>query len=203
MWPQILHTEKRKSTSGLSLQLHIALFIAACCDLIYGNGQHMEWQFRLVTISLLMTLIIQHIQFLKFNPDKFKTYRFLTIIIFLLLLISIYIVLMQKYNSNTYNNIGFISIIFYHLYTIPQIYKNYQLKSTKALSNIFIYILILLSLLDLCSALLLSWNWPSIIGPIGSLITAIILFVQLIKYQKYPDLMIKSKVYSQALVHDL
>ena len=206
MWPQILHTQKRKTTEGLSFQLHICLFIAACCDLIYGNGQDMEWQFRLVTISLLICLIIQHIQFLRFKKTKLNIYissntnkktivvnriYIATIILTSLLVISILIILDKHYSNNTYNNIGFVSVIFYHLYTIPQIYKNHQLKSTDALSNSFIYILIILSTLDLCSAISLSWNWPSLVGPSSALVTAIILLYQLQSYKKKTPTIIK------------
>ena len=184
MWPQIIHTEKTESTNGFSKNLHICLFIAACFDLIYVNGQNMEWQARLVTISLIINLIIQQIQFLRFNKNNKGSYIVLILILNTFLLMSIYLTTTQHLKSATYNTIGFISIIFYHLYTFPQIYTNSKLKSTKDLSSVFIYNLIIVSFLDLSSAICLSWNWPSIIGPIFALTPTIILIAQIHYYKK-------------------
>lgn len=184
--PQVRLNFKRKSTNGLSFWLHSLLFLGYSADLTYGFGFHMEWQYRMVTIVGLISLIIQHWQFSHYelgkSLDKFQYYA-VTIVVFSLLIFSIH-TLAFHYSREFYNFFGMVSNVAFLIYMIPQIIKNYVNQSTEGLSVWFVIFTLFLGTCDLTSAYALQWSWPSLFGPsVGFLLKAMLLF-QLYSYER-------------------
>lgn len=182
--PQLWHNHQRKSTSGLSFYFHSFLFIGYSFDLMYGFGLHMEWQYRLVTISGLFCLFIQHLQFGYFGYLKgaIKSYYTLSLLIFSLLLFSVYTIIFSQHGQYFYDFAGVISNSFTLMYLLPQIIRHYKNKSTQGLSLWFVCLSTFLGSLDLISAYTLQWNWPSIAGPAIGLFFKLTLLYQIYWY---------------------
>ena len=183
--PQLLHNHKRKSTTGLSFSFHCLLFVGYTFDLLYGFGLVMEWQYRLVSIVGLCSLLIQHIQFGYYNlpPAKLKHhYIIASAVILALTTFSIYTIIFIQHTQIFYIFCGVIANSCALLYLLPQILCNYKNKSTKGLSIWFIFLSILLANFDLASAYTLQWNWPSIVGPVFGLVLKLALLYQFYLY---------------------
>ena len=45
----------------------LCLLLISWCDLIYGFGREMQWQYRMVTVVGLLSLSIQHYQFGRYG----------------------------------------------------------------------------------------------------------------------------------------
>lgn len=168
--PQLIHNQKQEGTNQISLMLQLIYFISTCADLCYGFGRNMPWEYKLVSITTYCALITQHWQ-LRTTYTLKKTskmqYYALTILSVIVLSIALQQILhLSTWSKETYIICGTISNIGYIIAWLPQILKNHTLKSTTGLSIIFIYLCSSCALLDLISALSLSWDWPSIIGPI-------------------------------------
>lgn len=189
--PQIRLNLRRKSTEGLSFWLHGLLFVGYGCDLIYGFGLHMQWQYRCITLSGLVSLSIQHMQFARYDflqSAKHKLqFVLVTVLIVILLVVAIAILLGAKHSTSFYNAAGMTMSVCCMIYMLPQIIKNSQRRSTIGLSTSFVLISILMGSFDLMSALLLNWNWPSVVGPIMGLTGKLILIAQIIYYMRLPQ----------------
>lgn len=183
--PQIVLNHKRKNTAGLSLWMHGLLFIGYTADLLYGFGRHMQWQYRLVTVSGLFFLIIQHVQIARygcFKKSEKWNFCILTAIIFLLLFYAIANFTWLHHSKRYYNLSGFVSDICWMTYFFPQIIKNFRQKSTKGLSTWFVVLSLVLSGLDITSTFALQWAWPSILSECVTLLKKSILVFQMWYY---------------------
>lgn len=182
--PQIILNYQRKSTEGLSFWLHTFLLFGYCFDLVYGFGRGMQWQYRLVTIAGLATLGIQHIQFALYSRSVPKyLYRSVTAISLALLATAITLLFSTTESKAFYDTLGMLSNICYWVYMIPQIIKNFSGHSAKALSLQFICLSLFISACDFTSAFTLSWDWPSLIGPIAGLSFKLTLLYQILYYR--------------------
>lgn len=184
--PQLLMNFRRKNTDGFSLWMHGLLFIGYCADLLYGFGRHMQWQYRLVTISGLFFLTIEHVQFWLYgNHTRSQRINFyiLTIVIGVLLFYAAYNVYEINHSKHYYNLAGYLSDFCWMTYIIPQIIKNYQLKSTKGLSPSFVIMSIVLTMLDMVSTFALHWALPSVISQFITLAKKSILIGQMYYYK--------------------
>lgn len=75
-----------------------------------------------------------------------------------------------------------VSFVFYLILYLPQIFKNRNLRSTKALNSSFLWINLSLALMDMVSAWCLDWGWPN---KITSPVTALIGMILLSQNRKY------------------
>lgn len=185
--PQILLNYRRKDTDGFSLWMHGLLLIGYTADLLYGFGRHMQWQYRLVTIVGLIFLSIEHWQIAQYDcRTKTEKWNFvaLTLLVFILLIYAIVNFTLLHHGKRYYDFAGLISDICWMTYMIPQIIKNFRLKSTKGLSVGFVALSVVLSCLDITSTFALRWDWPSILSECVTLLKKSILIFQMWYYHR-------------------
>lgn len=185
--PQLKLTFTRRSTHGLSLFMHSLLMLGYIMDLMYGFGQSLPLQYRLVTLFGLVSLLIEHFQFARFglNTKNEKTLYILVSGIFSLLFISvIYNVFIDIHSKLYYNIAGFISMSCWLAFFLPQIIKNFVNRSTEGLSKTFVWISLFTSICDFTSAFALNWALPSKVSAPINLIQELILIAQFYSYQK-------------------
>lgn len=183
--PQIWENFRRKSTEGLSLWMHGLLLLGYSIDLMYGFGRHMQWQYCAVTIVGLFFLFIQHYQFAHYDlksKTEYWNYIILSCLVACALLFSILNITVFHHNKWYYDKAGYVESACYFTYVIPQIIKNYRKKSAVGLSNWFVAFSILLSVLDLISAVTLHWDRPSLLMPSIDMIKKLILVFQIVYY---------------------
>lgn len=185
--PQLVLTFRRKTTNGLSIWMHSILMLGYIADLMYGFGQHLQIQYRLVTIVGLISLFIEHYQFgiygLKTLQDK-RIYGSLTMGFLLLFVIVLYNLSAKTHSKTYYDMAGLVSTICWLAFAWPQIYKSYQTKSTNGVSTKFVFLAVLTGILDVLSAYALKWPWPSkLSSPLG-LIQKLILLYQCYYYKE-------------------
>ena len=179
--PQLLHNKNKNNTKNLSWGLHIIYICGMCLDLIYGFGNHLAIQYRLVTIVGLICLMIQHLQLCHNKTNN----KLATILAAFLYSTAILVVSLNlKLTSSTYNTIGLLSQFCWWSAFIPQIIKNYQLKNGSALATTFIALTLSCSVLDLIAAISLGWPYPSIISPPIMIILHSTCWLQKIYYRK-------------------
>src|SRR5579871_6068684 len=65
---QIHHNIRRKSTEGLSWIMHLILLSSSLCDMGYGIGTSMPWQYYSVSLLGTGMLSLQHYQFGFYRP---------------------------------------------------------------------------------------------------------------------------------------
>lgn len=200
MWfiPQIVLNFKRKNTEGLSLFMHGILLLGYLCDLIYGFGCQMQWQYRMVTIVGLISLSIQHYQIGHYHltlPKEKRLYKALTITYPLLFILCLSVIAFSHFDKSIFDLLGMCTNVCWLIYGIPQIIKNYNNQSTVGLSTLFVCFSIFLNLCDSTSAWALNWDYPSKIGPLFALTQNFILLFQVIYYakpQKFKPLVVNS-----------
>ena len=183
--PQLVLTFRQQSTDGLSVGMHCLLLIGYCADLIYGFGLHMPTLYRAVTLSGLLALGLQQVQFYYFNR-KFP--RFLVsvdIILSVFMLLYFISTSDSSHHKSYFDAMGFASVITGVIYAWPQIIKNHKAQSSKAISFIFVVIAIMTAVFDMISAVLLQWDWPSLIGPPLALVQHGILLMQSLYWSYY------------------
>jgi uncharacterized protein with PQ loop repeat len=185
--PQLWLNFKRKNTDGLSLWMHGLLLLGYSADLLYGFGRHMQWQYRAVTIVGLICLCVQHIQFARFGLHTRvikNNFIFLTALVVIVFLYALLNFTLFHHGKKYYDMAGFVSSACWMTFLFPQMIKNFRLQSTEGLSNGFVELAILLSLLDLTSAMMLHWDLPSLINPCVSLLKKSVLVFQILYYRK-------------------
>lgn len=160
--PQVLRNLKRKSTDGVSYLMHLILMVGYLSDLLYGIGRHMQWQYILVSVTGLICLSLQHIQFGRYGGLT-KSFLFGTVIVVSCLLFVV-VALSYALPARVYIQAGVIAWITGIVYTLPQIWKNYRFSAAWGVSIVFVYLDILCSSCDTASAWTLGWDYPSKIG---------------------------------------
>lgn len=184
--PQLWLNFQRKNTDGLSLWMHGLLFLGYSADFLYGFGRHMPWQYRVVTVTGLLCLSVEHFQFMRFGLyDRLSrlTFLFFTTLILLLVAYAFSNVFFFAHQKKYYDVAGFVSNACWATYLFPQMIKNFRLRSTNGLSIGFVEIAVLLSLLDLTSAIVLKWDLPSLINPFIGLFKKSVLVFQVVWYR--------------------
>ncbi len=181
LWPQIFHNALRKSTQELSLSMHLILFVAYLSDLVYGVGRQMPWQYKLVTLSGLICLSIQQLQF---NLYAKKSFRFINIFVLICALFCLYALFAPNLPKGVFIYAGIISQLGWLLYALPQIYRNAKESSVVGLNFYFVFLAFIITICDTISAWSLHWDWPSKIGSPLSLLLKLILLFQFAHYSK-------------------
>ena len=184
--PQLFHNLNSSNLNKLSLGTHSLLIFAYLADLIYGIGREMEWQYITVSVVGLSCLLLQHFQIFKnysFKPQENTVFRFITILLGLFLISGTYLLFSQLLNKKIFVFLGWLSQIGWFCYALPQIHKNYQLKSAKGLSFYFLIFVLIIVTCDIVSAWSLDWDLPNKVGAPISLFIKLILFSQFLLYR--------------------
>ena len=183
--PQLIHNARRGKTKHLSWGLHLLYICGMSCDLVYGFGNNLAIQYRLVTIVGLLCLVIQHLQLCRHKEDGLAAS---TIAIILYSAAILCVSLHLKLSNHSYNLIGLASQFCWWTAFIPQIIKNYQTKNAEALATGFIALTLSCSILDLIAAISLGWPYPSIISPPIMILLHSTCWLQKIYYRNKPSL---------------
>jgi len=184
--PQLKLTFKRKNTSGLSLAMHCILMLGYLADLMYGFGQQLPIQYRLVTIVGLISLLIEHYQFGCYGLTNIKEknrFILISVLLFCLFITILYNITIKTDSKMIYNLAGVSSMLCWLVFASPQILKNYKNNSTKGLSTQFVMLSVLTGILDVISSYALNWAWPSKLGAPLGLIQKFILLSQCYYYR--------------------
>ncbi|MFN5539412.1 MAG: PQ-loop repeat-containing protein [Candidatus Melainabacteria bacterium] len=185
--PQIINNIQAKNIQGLSLGFHFILFAAFICDLLYGFGEQMQWQYKAVTIVGLICLSVQHYQIYVHKELDFKSkqiYWLLSIVFFCFLSLGFFFIQNFHLNKSWILAFGTVSQAGWITYAIPQIFKNYQLKSTLGISIYFVTLSTIAVTCDIVSAWSLNWGLPNKIGAPISLFIKLILLSQFFLYRQ-------------------
>lgn len=180
--PQLFHNARHSHIRNLSLGMHYVFCTAYLMDLAYGFGRDMQWQYKTVTIVGLASLTVQHLQIYRSGLAD-KWYWFFTLL-FAGLFTSISVGLQtQSLTAQLLLMMGMISQVGWLLYTVPQITKNHQLKSTAGVSLSFVLLALLLGICDTISAWTFDWGLPNKIGSPLSAAIKCILLLQFFRYR--------------------
>lgn len=185
--PQLKMTFQRKSTRGLSLWMHGFLIAGYLADLVYGFGQQLPIQYRLVTIFGLFCLAVEHFQFWRYGLKTIVEKRIFSL--FNVLFISFFIyaistITIFKETKFFYDLAGMISNTCWFVFFIPQIIKNYKSASTKGLSLAFVVLSLFTTVLDTISTYALGYPWPSKVGVPMTLVKKFVLLGQCYYYRE-------------------
>lgn len=187
LWPQIFHNALRKNTKQLSLTMHLILVLAYFADLLYGFGRDFPWQYKAVTISGLLALLVQHLQFYLYNLHN-SFFKLISVVLLICALASFYALFGLNLPQSFFIGAGIVSQIGWFLYAIPQIYHNAKQASVDGLSLYFVLLALIIAICDTISAWSLNWDWPSKIGSPLSSILKLVLFAQFVYYSSKPKL---------------
>jgi uncharacterized protein with PQ loop repeat len=186
--PQLIHNLKHKKTEYLSFLMHLILIISFSTDLLYGFGRHMQWQYRMVTVTCLIFLLVQHVQFGLYKNSEsltLKKYMLSTALIVVFLFITVTCLFFKNsFSPSFFIHMGLVSQAAYFFNTMPQILKNYKHQTTMGMSLSYVGLAVFLSLLDIFCAYCLHWDYPSKIGPMFELAVDAVLVLQIFKYSR-------------------
>ena len=192
--PQIIHNQKSVNIAQLSFGLHFLLFSSYSFDLLYGFASHLPWQYKTVSIVGLLLVTVQHIQLIKFFVNKQLLLRLkLSVFIIILNCIVIYYFFIIQHGVLDYSNtflVGAAARICGLIYCFPQMIKNYISKSANALSLNYIYLNLVVALLDTCSSWCLHWGWPNKLAAPCNVVIMLIMLYQINKYEHKPNFLI-------------
>lgn len=179
--PQIIHNHTSNQIADLSLGLHFLLFLSYIFDLMYGFSYSLPWQYKTVSTVGLGLVIIQHLQLTKFFLMQKYTIWFnaTTLFLFINLVFLYYFFVMAgtKLDLTTTLIFGTVARTCGLIYCIPQIIKNAYAKTAAGISLYFIYLNLLLAILDTISSWTLNWGWPNkLAAPANIVIMLIILW---------------------------
>lgn len=175
--PQIIYNLRYKRTEGLSFLMHLVLLLGYISDLMYGFGRHMQWQYRLVSLTGLTFLGIQHIQ-IGWYQKVTVNYLIATVVIVGWLAYVLYAIFGTQLSPRDYINAGYIAWLAWVIYILPQLFKNYRLASTVGMSIAFVFMDVLASSSDTISAWCLNWDLPSKLSGPAEAVFGLLLLAQ-------------------------
>ncbi len=173
--PQLFHNRHAEFLIQLSPKMHYLFLLSMCCDLTYGIGMGLPWQYRLVSLVVVSVLMVQHWQLAHINRVKIHHLGPFILGVLLSLLIPS--------QAKLFMIFGFSTTLLNAVHFWPQIRYQQQNKNAQALSIYYLLFHSALALLDLSSALLLNWPLPSKIGASLSLANGGILILQYTLYR--------------------
>lgn len=184
--PQILHNQRTAHLNQLSFGLHTLLMMSYSFDLLYGFAYHLPWQYKIVSVVGLFLVTIQHVQLIRFFVNIKSTFRLkLSLLLFIsngILLLFFFIPLQSTLSFSATCIVGIIARACGLIYCLPQIIKNSLSKSATALSVKYLYLNLIVALLDTCSAWCLNWGWPN---KLASPCSAMLMLTMLFQVKKF------------------
>jgi uncharacterized protein with PQ loop repeat len=184
--PQLLLTFKNQTISALSFGMHTLLLLGYLGDLIYGFGLELPLQYKMVTISGLLILMLEHYQFwvYHFRTSSQKMLYYAVSILLLLLTITGFGLLKVIESESFFNAIGIFTIFCWVLFAVPQLWKNFTTRSVEGISKPSIWLSLVTGAGDIISAFALAWSWPNKLGALIGLIPKCILLLQCYYYKR-------------------
>ncbi len=179
--PQIIYNQIKCQAGYISHSNQTLMIVANTLDLIYGFGFNLQWQYRTVTMSILLCLLFQQWQI--YRDSQQKIYRF-HIVILTIVILGIIFAIFNILGPKVLQKIGFISMFCYAVHWLPQIVKNIKEKNASAFSVWFLLLNIIALLCDEISALSFGWPLPSLLSPILILSLLFIVVGQYYYYQR-------------------
>jgi len=167
--PQCLHNIKSQGQHSLHFAMHLLLLIGMLCDLTYGFGIGMPWQYRLVTLTGLVYLSFMHFSYAFYQQPFFaaKYYWPITLSLLAFSLVALSLI-SQSHNRALFDSFGLVSMFCWLIASLPQLYSNYQQQDSRSVNRGFAWLLMLTALLDVIACYCLNWDWPSkLSAPIG------------------------------------
>jgi hypothetical protein len=136
----------------------------------------MPWQYRLVSISGVLYLLIQHSQIKKVILDRsFHYATYFTILIAISGFLGLYFF---KQNKSLFIAWGYFSEVTGWISCFPQIVKNIGSSAALSLSIIYLLLDLLSNVCDNISAWIFSWPMPSKLDAVFSILVCLILIYQ-------------------------
>lgn len=184
--PQVIHNRTSNNLVNLSANMHAILYLGYLLDLFYGFSQHLQWQYKTVSIVGLTLLIMQHLQITRYSwqrKNRLNTiFAMLALLATTTVLLYFFIIKQAMFSNETTVIIGYLARACFLLYTLPQILKNHALKVANAFSIRFIYLNLLVSILDMISAWCLNWGWPNKLAAPFTVTLMLLLLTQIKKF---------------------
>lgn len=181
--PQILHNRKGIYLPELSVYFHALLFLSCIMDLFYGFGLSMPWQYKLVSISGVFYLGLQHYQIGKIAK---KTLFFqINILLVFIFCIGIFSYLFLTHVKFLFIGFGYLSQSAGFICALPQIVKNIDSTAALSLSVFYLFLDLFSTICDNISAYTLTWPLPSKLGAAFSTAICLLLLYQQMNVKKY------------------
>ena len=182
---QVVHNLRRRSTAGLSWIMHVLILSSYICDMGYGLGTAMPWQYYSIAIIGTSMLILQQFQFWYFRPSGApRSYVLVTLGAIALLATIVSCLMNPAAHQPFFTLLGFIAVVGWNLADLPQLIVNRRLRSTQGLSPLFILFGIFGMSCDIVSAYGLNWGLPNKVGAPIALCLKLILLYQAWRYRQ-------------------
>jgi len=181
--PQIWHNRKAENARSISVWLQLIYVLGYSADWLYGAAAHLEWQYRCVSLIGLLALCYQQWQ-MRGVGGKYRNYLLSTIAVLIMVIGSLALSFVNLPLPT--NGLGTISMLCAIFAFVPQLIANYKSKNGQAISHLFIGITLICAVLDMVSAICLSWPWPSWVSPPALFILHIACWFQQRKYREEP-----------------
>jgi uncharacterized protein with PQ loop repeat len=168
--------------------MHVILCSACALDFLYSFGRHMPWQYKVVTLSGLACLFIQHIQVYRYADYTIKSktiFWFASVFLICLLLLIVHGLWLKSFNYSVLMAAEDTAQTCWIIYVLPQVIKNYKFKTTEGISLYFVILGAIASASDSISAWCLNWDYPNKFGsPLGLLFKILLLTQFLFKFKQ-------------------
>ena len=173
--PQLIHNATKKRTHHISLTMQTLFVIGYSCDVVYGIGDGLPWQYRLVSCSGLLMLVIQHIQIgqnLIQRRDKLlSTFMMITVALSLFIIGLSAVFYLYPHTRHLALLCGYVASIAWLGHFLFQIHYNHRIKTTDGFSPIYIFTGFYDAISDLIVSLLLHWDIPNVLSASWAIIT--------------------------------
>lgn len=184
--PQLWHNYRGHHTDHISLMTQALMVFANSLDLIFGIGNHLQWQYILVSILTLTALFIQQCQILTYTHKQKKALtkvklHSLVVLIWLVFLGAI--ALFELIPKDVALTAGWISSFIYIGYWIPQVYYNFVHKVADGFSVIYLVLALIANGCDLISALAFGWPLSRVWLALVLISFMVIMLIQNWRYQ--------------------
>jgi uncharacterized protein with PQ loop repeat len=181
--PQLLFNLRHRGVHGLNWLMHLILLTSCLCDSVYGISQHMPWQYYSVSLSGLVLLSLQHVQFWLYQREQLPPgYKPITALLALLAVVGVCAVLRADPTRKIFPILGGLAGCGYLTASLPQMLTNQRRQSTEGLSFLFVMFQTVGLLCDVISAYSLDWPLPNKIGAPISLLLQLVLLYQFYAY---------------------
>lgn len=169
--------------------MHVIMLSSYICDIGYGMGTYMPWQYYSISFAAAGMLSIQHLQFWRYRRGHApRSYVPFTCGLLLLLLIIVGHLCNRAAHQPLFTFLGFVSVLGWNGADLPQLFVNRRLRSTEGLALPYVLFGILGICCDIISAYGLNWGLPNKIGAPVSLCLKLILLLQCWLYRQSPSL---------------
>ncbi|MCC5792609.1 MAG: PQ-loop repeat-containing protein [Legionellaceae bacterium] len=178
--PQLVHNMHAEKLRAVNVHFHGLLSISYLADLSYGFGLQLPWQYRLVSLTGTICLLIQHRQLQNIHAQApvFRRYGLLLVAGLFLFCVSWVRPLSHPY----YVLMGYLAQAGALLYLLPALHQNWRTKDVRGLSPNYLALNGLCYTCSLIAAFALDWPTPSKLGSSFGLCCLTILLVQYWQY---------------------